>query len=159
MCLKCASSERDLSPPKKSRRYLKASLLISFKLPVGPLSLGSTVQELVRSSYVSSTVTNTMYVLQLEFVSITEHNFDQKYTTSRVTDDLHHQILHVTQVSRASTRKSLHPCRAQTAPLLLTVTAALRLDHPPLASVCGLLLQLSKEYLSKRMDRELFRFA
>ena len=58
-----------------------------------PLSLGSTVHELERVGYVSSTVTNGM-VLNFELVGVTEHNFDQKYTTSWVMEDLFSQNFH-----------------------------------------------------------------
>ena len=39
------------------------------------------------------------HVPQLEHVSVTEHSFDQKYTTSWVMDDLHHQKSKYSQVT------------------------------------------------------------
>ena len=42
------------------------------------------------------------YVPELELVSVTEHIFDQKYTTSWAMDDLHHQMIQVTQASLKS---------------------------------------------------------
>ena len=75
-------------------------------------------------------VCHEQYVPQLELVSVTEHNLDQKYTTSWVMDDLHHKMHHFTQVLASHsipTEYKRHHCCS-------TVTAALRLDHPPLAS-------------------------
>ena len=97
MCLKCLSSERDLSPPQMRIRYLQASCCW-LATTDGPLGLVSTIQELARVGYVSPTVTGNMF-LDLSMSSVTEHNFDQKYTTSWVMDDLHSQILQAIQVS------------------------------------------------------------
>ena len=102
------------------------------------------LHELAHVGYVSSTVANNMF-LNLRLSSVTEHNFDQKYTTSWVMDDLHHQILHVTQASMREQAHASHsiPTECKRHHCCSAATAALRLDHPPLASVCVLLLCLN----------------
>ena len=89
------------------------------------------VHKLARASFVPS---HEQYVPQLELVSVTEHNFDQKNTTSWVMDDLHRQITLVAQVSLLCKYSQVTESRQSTNGASVAVTAALTLDHPPLAS-------------------------
>ena len=145
MCLKCASSERDLSPPQMRRRYLQASCRLTRNYRRST--------QLVACFRLSRTRCFSPWLER-----VTEHNVDQKYTTSWVMDDFHSQILHATQVSLRNIHPSHSiPTECKRHRCWSTVTGVHRLDHPPLASVClnSCWLQSRHEFFGTRMDLEL----
>ena len=138
MCLKCVSSERDLSHPQMKCRYIQASCLLTrnyrrssqlWLLSTRVIPYGLRVFN-CREQFVS----------QLELV--------KKYTTSWIMDVLHSRSRH-TKVSLRNKYTQVTASRQSA-----TVTA-LR-DHPALTSVClSSCWQSRQEFLRTRMDLEL----